>query len=119
METDRLNMPAYIGGPGINDPESTLRQSPLWPLQKAMRELYMGAQNSGVTEAQVARVESTRLTVEGMFATWRGYQSLMLLRGAIRALVSPPKSDFSGDDNLVQFQQQILSLAQWDDALPN
>lgn len=99
--------------PNAND--ETL--SPLWPLQSAMRNIFVQAINSGAaTAADFARVAPIRSTVEDMFRQWQQIDPVAL-RSAIHELVSPPNLDLADSDILSGFQDALLDLSEWEDAL--
>lgn len=102
------------------DPDADLKQSPLWPLQQALRAGFKAATNStAAVPAQTARVTAARTNVESLFASWRDYDSITKLRDAIRIIVVPPRLDLANDPLLSGFQTQLLALPQWSDTLPS
>ena len=98
-------------------PANDETQSPLWPLQSAMRNIFVQAINSGAaTAADIARVAPTRSTTEDMFKQWQQINPATL-RAAIREYVSPPNLDLSDSELLSGFQDALLALPQWEDEL--
>lgn len=101
--------------------DAGLMQSPLWPLQSAMRDKLQTATNSAdLNGSQIARLTATSNDVENLFGQYTTYGSLSKLRDAIYAIVDPNNGlDLSDDPTLTQLQQDILNLPQWNDTLPS
>lgn len=108
-----INLPGPLSAGDVE------KQSPLWPLQSAMRGIFTGAVNSGAaTNEQAARVGGVYNDVEHWFGQWQKIAPVRL-RAIIRAIVTPPALDLANDPVLSGFQDALLSLSHWEDSLPS
>ena len=110
----------FTGQAAAYDPDADVKQSPLWPLQSAIRQALINfGGTQGTTFQQIAVLQAPRNELEGLFAQWRSAPSLTGLRAVINYDLSPPYLNLVNDPVLVALQNQLLALPNWNDSLPS